>query len=162
MVFPLNYELGKREENNLSVKFKLLINKTDMFEAELPWLGKKRTTTQHTWESSIGLDGPFPSQQPQPCPALGTALHCTMGSDKARCPRPHWAAHRVSLPLANISLTFAVNEQDSPNITALACSLGDSVNIPVPSHAPKVPERAWGGGAGRSWKYKMQMGFQES
>lgn len=48
MVFPLNYELGKREENNLSVKFKLLINKTDMFEAELPWLGKKRTTTQHT------------------------------------------------------------------------------------------------------------------
>lgn len=49
MVFPLNYELGERKENNLSVKFKLLINKTDMFEAALPCLGKKkRATTQHT------------------------------------------------------------------------------------------------------------------
>lgn len=51
IVFPLNYELGEREENNLSLKFKLLINKTDMFEAELPCLGRKRATTQHTWES---------------------------------------------------------------------------------------------------------------
>lgn len=42
MVFSLNYELGEREENNLSVKFKLLINKTDMFEAEFPCLGKKK------------------------------------------------------------------------------------------------------------------------
>lgn len=51
MVFPLNYELGEREEKNLSVKFKLLINKTDMVEAELPCLRKKRATTQDTWES---------------------------------------------------------------------------------------------------------------
>jgi len=47
MVFPLNYELGEREEENSSVKFKLLINKTAMFEAELPRLGKKRVTTPH-------------------------------------------------------------------------------------------------------------------
>lgn len=43
MVFPLNYELGEREENKLSVKFKLLINKTDTFEAEFPCLGKKKS-----------------------------------------------------------------------------------------------------------------------
>lgn len=48
MVFPLNYELREREENNLSVKFKLLINKTDMFEAELSRLGEKKATAQLT------------------------------------------------------------------------------------------------------------------
>lgn len=47
MVFSLNYELGEREENNLSVKFKLLINKTDMFEAEFPCLGKKKKELLH-------------------------------------------------------------------------------------------------------------------
>lgn len=42
MVFPVNYKLGEKEDN-LSVKFKLLINKREMFEAELPCLGKKNS-----------------------------------------------------------------------------------------------------------------------
>lgn len=41
MLFPINYKLGEREEDNLSVKFKPLTNKREMFEAELPCLGKK-------------------------------------------------------------------------------------------------------------------------
>lgn len=42
MLFPINYKLGEREEDNLSVKFKPLTNKREMFEAELPLSGKKK------------------------------------------------------------------------------------------------------------------------
>lgn len=77
MVFPLNYELGERKENNLSVKFKLLINKTDMFEAALPCLGKKKELLHNTLENhkSVHIHNPC-CHQLEPCPSCGHSPAC--------------------------------------------------------------------------------------
>lgn len=133
MVFPLNYELREREENNLSVKFKLLINKTEMFEAELPCLGKKKS--YYTTHLRIINQSTYTIPEVTNwsiAPAVDTVLHILpraitepkhdrlLGS-----PRPSCVGQNVSLPLATISLAFDFKRQDGPNISVLAYNLAE-------------------------------------
>lgn len=115
MVFPVNYKLGEKEDN-LSVKFKLLTNKREMFEAELPCLGKKRAATQHTWELYISLHSQVPKSTSGAMPSVGTGLHMALTQRQILkqdglhgCPIPCWPGRCLpSAPLSDWQLRDSI------------------------------------------------------
>lgn len=126
MVFPLNYELGEREENNLSVKFKLLINKTDMFEAAFPCLGKKKSN----YTTHLRIINQFTHTIPEvtKC-SIAPAVDAVLGIGARVAPEPEqdWllgsqspaVLAKMCLLTATTSLAFVAQRQDNQNRNAL-------------------------------------------
>lgn len=96
MVFPLNYELGEWEENNLSVKFKLLIRQICLRLNFLVW-GKKllldNTLEDH---KSVHAHSPW-SHQLEHCSSCGYSPgYCGMCDPRA------WAGLAAGEPEAQL------------------------------------------------------------
>lgn len=132
MLFPINYKLGEREEDNLSVKFKLLTNKREMFETELPLSGKKKSSYPAHLRIINQSTRKCPCHQLELCPSCRHSPTCPVwaqslsGTSSSAAPDlallVGWL--RLSLPCAPVPLTPVVTRWDSPSIGALAYSLG--------------------------------------